>query len=170
LYDRIKANFENISQLDAREFCLRCPICVQYTAAPKDPHIQPILSTYPMERIVMDLKDFSRLVEFNDGYCYSNTFIDHFSCFPWVYCTRTKLPDEVLKNLDNLFDNFGICDILQSDNGGEFTADRVNEYLQHLNIKFVHGKPRTPREQGKVEKFNGTQSLSRSFASLHCQI
>jgi len=103
-------------------------------------------------------------------YCYSNTFIDHFSCFPWVYCTRTKLPDEVLKNLDNLFDNFGICDILQSDNGGEFTADRVNEYLQHLNIKFVHGKPRTPREQGKVEKFNGTQSLSRSFASLHCQI
>jgi len=27
---------------------------------------------------------------------------------------------------------------------------------KQLNIEFVHGKPHTPREQGKVEKFNGT--------------
>jgi len=28
--------------------------------------------------------------------------------------------------------------------------------LKEYNIEFLHGKPRTPREQGKVERFNGT--------------
>jgi len=43
-----------------------------------------------------------------------------------------------------------------SDNGGEFICKKTEELFQSLGISYVHGKPRTPREQGKVEKFNGT--------------
>jgi len=32
----------------------------------------------------------------------------------------------------------------------------VETLLQEHNVEFLHGKPRTPREQGKVERFNGT--------------
>jgi len=154
----VKANFENITQNDCRNFCKNCPTCAQYTPAPKDAHITPILSTKPHERLVIDLKDFKNFTDDNDGFHYAMTVVCHFSGYPWVFLLKKKTAAAVKEKLVLLFQQFGPPDILQSDNGREFISHEVVNLLANLNVQFVHGKPRTPREQGKVEKFNGTLS------------
>jgi len=70
---------------------------------------------------------------------------------------------EVWSHLESFFTENGTPSIFQSDNGGEFVGTEVASLLESLSIKFVHGRPRTPRVQGKVEKFNGTlPDLGRS--------
>ena len=50
---------------------------------------------------------------------------------------------------------FGAPNILQSDNGAEFTASIISQ-LKDLwpECKIVHGKPRHPQSQGSVERAN----------------
>jgi transposase InsO family protein len=155
LYESIKPLFSNITQKHCRDFTLKCPVCATYTPAVKDPHITPILSSRPFERLVMDLKDFKDFVIDNNGFRYAMTVVDHFSGYPWVFTLKNKTAEEVKDKLVVLFKKEGIPEMFQSDNGGEFKGE-VDSLLEKLQIKFVHGKPRTPREQGKVEKFNGT--------------
>jgi len=104
----------------------------------------------------MDLKDFGKnLACENDDFRYAMTVVDHFSGYAWVFLLKGKKAIYVRDKLTELFIKEGVPDIFQSDNGGEFKKE-VKQLLDSLGVKFVHGKPRTPREQGKVEKFNGT--------------
>ena len=47
---------------------------------------------------------------------------------------------------------FGQPLILHTDNGKEFRNELIVGLCNRLNIKMVHGRPRTPRTQGQVEK------------------
>jgi len=107
LYDSIKDNFANISQISCRDFCLNCPVCARYTVTPKEPHITPILSTKPHEHLVIDLKDFKHLVDDNDNFRYALTIVDHFSGYPWVYLLKHKTAAEVHAKLLELFREVG---------------------------------------------------------------
>jgi hypothetical protein len=55
----------------------------------------------------------------------------------------------------DIFLLFGAPNILQSDNGAEFTASIISQ-LKDLwpECKIVHGKPRHPQSQGSVERAN----------------
>ncbi|XP_063417382.1 KRAB-A domain-containing protein 2-like [Mytilus trossulus] len=55
----------------------------------------------------------------------------------------------------DIFLLFGAPNILQSDNGVEFTANVISE-LNNLwpECKIVHGKPRHPQSQGSIERGN----------------
>jgi transposase InsO family protein len=48
--------------------------------------------------------------------------------------------------------------ILHTDNGTEFVAKDVMEFVKDLDpsITTVHGRPRKPNEQGSVERSNRT--------------
>ncbi len=59
---------------------------------------------------------------------------------------------------DRLFDLFifqGIPEHIRSDNGPEFTAKAVRNWLERLGVKTLFIEPGSPWENGYVESFNG---------------
>ena len=60
--------------------------------------------------------------------------------------------------LDKLFDLFvfrGIPEHIRSDNGPEFTAKAVRQWLNRLGVKTLFIEPGSPWENGYIESFNG---------------
>ena len=62
---------------------------------------------------------------------------------------------DVLYELSELFVEHGAPDFLRSDNGSEFTADLVRQWLQRLGVKTLFIEPGSPWENGYIESFNG---------------
>jgi hypothetical protein len=73
----------------------------------KKPRLKPILSVGVMDRLQIDLKEFTFYQEWNDEYSYLLTVIDHFSGYPWAFPLFTKTAQEVSYHLINLFFMFG---------------------------------------------------------------
>ena len=62
---------------------------------------------------------------------------------------------DVLDILTELFIQRGVPDHIRSDNGAEFTAKRVRNWLSRLQIKPLFIEPGSPWENGFIESFNG---------------
>ena len=63
--------------------------------------------------------------------------------------------EDVLECLADLFLVRGTPAYLRSDNGSEFTAMAVREWLRRLGVKTLYIEPGSPWENGYVESFNG---------------
>ena len=61
----------------------------------------------------------------------------------------------VLDRLANLFTINGVPDYIRSDNGSEFTAKAVREWLGRLSVGTLYIEPGSPWENGYIESFNG---------------
>jgi transposase InsO family protein len=85
-------------------------------------------------------------------------------------CYLVPLPQKEAKLVAHeLFHKFGLLGyplVLQSDNGKEFTGSAVIDMLYDLDpgITSVQGCPRTPRDQGSVERLN--QTIKRIISKL----
>ena len=62
---------------------------------------------------------------------------------------------DVLERLYWLFLVRGTPEHIRSDNGPEFTAKAVREWLRRLEVKTLYIEPGSPWENGYVESFNG---------------
>ena len=62
---------------------------------------------------------------------------------------------EVLETLAELFVTYGLPAHIRSDNGPEFTATLIREWLAALNVDTLFIEPGSPWENGYVESFNG---------------
>jgi len=63
--------------------------------------------------------------------------------------------DDVLERLAWLFATHGVPEHIRSDNGPEFTATVVREWLNRVGVKTLFIEPGSPWENGYVESFNG---------------
>lgn len=63
--------------------------------------------------------------------------------------------DDVLDVISDLFIAHGIPDHIRSDNGSEFTAKTLKDWLYKLGIKTAYIEPGSPWENGYNESFNG---------------
>ena len=84
------------------------------------------------------------------------TVIDEFTrrCLA-IPTARSLKSDDVLACLTELFTIHGPPDHIRSDNGSEFTANMVREWLQRINVKTLFITPGSPWENGYNESFNG---------------
>lgn len=64
--------------------------------------------------------------------------------------------DDVLDALSDLFIAEGIPAYIRSDNGSEFTAKILQEWLASLNVNTAYITPGSPWENGFNERFNGS--------------
>ena len=64
--------------------------------------------------------------------------------------------DDVLDVLITLFLTEGIPEYIRSDNGSEFTAHILQDWLKSLEIKTAYIEPGSPWENGFNERFNGS--------------
>lgn len=84
------------------------------------------------------------------------TVIDEYSRECLAIVTKRKLKSgDVLEALENLFIDRGIPDHIRSDNGAEFTATAVREWLRKMEVKPTYIEPGSPWENGYNESFNG---------------
>jgi transposase InsO family protein len=72
-----------------------------------------------------------------------------------IYAARRIRSQDVLEQLAHLFIHRGIPEHIRSDNGPEFTARAVREWLTHLGIKTLFIEPGSPWENGYIESFIG---------------
>jgi len=63
--------------------------------------------------------------------------------------------DQVLDTLSDLFMTEGIPEHIRSDNGSEFTAKSLREWIGSLGVKTAYIEPGSPWENGYNESFNG---------------
>jgi transposase InsO family protein len=68
---------------------------------------------------------------------------------------RQYRSEQVLDRLAELFLERGAPTYLRSDNGSEFTATAVREWLERVGVKTLFIEPGSPWENGYVESFNG---------------
>ena len=68
---------------------------------------------------------------------------------------RRQNQETVLETLADLFLLHGPPDYIRSDNGAEFTAKAVREWLHRLDVQTLFIEPGSPWENGYNESFNG---------------
>jgi hypothetical protein len=80
---------------------------------------------------------------------------DHFSKFGWLRASSKKEARLVAVELTRLFSETGWPLMFHTDNGGELVAKVVCDVLkEQLFVHSVAGGPRTPQDQGSVERSN----------------
>jgi putative transposase len=84
------------------------------------------------------------------------TVIDEFTreCLA-IDVARRLTSEDVLERLSDLFIRRGVPQHIRSDNGAEFTATKVREWLERIDVKTLYIEPGSPWENGYVESFNG---------------
>jgi len=84
------------------------------------------------------------------------TVIDEFTrrCLA-IPVARSLKSDDVLACLTELFTIHGPPDHISSDNGSEFTANAVRDWLARVDVKTLFITPGSPWENGYNESFNG---------------
>ena len=72
-----------------------------------------------------------------------------------IDAARNLTSDDVLERLTWLMVTRGVPDHIRSDNGPEFTARAVREWLGKVGVRTLFIEPGSPWENGYVESFNG---------------
>jgi transposase InsO family protein len=72
-----------------------------------------------------------------------------------IKVARKITAQEVLEVLLDLIVEKGLPDHIRSDNGQEFTAKAVRDWLQRIGVKTLFIDPGSPWENGYIESFNG---------------
>ena len=84
------------------------------------------------------------------------TVLDEFTRQALAVTVRTKMgADDVLEALYPLLLRHGTPEYIRSDNGPEFTAKAVQEWLSRVGVKTLYIEPGSPWENGYNESFNG---------------
>jgi putative transposase len=68
---------------------------------------------------------------------------------------RRLVADDVIDCLADLFVTRGVPEHIRSDNGPEFTATAIREWLARIGVKTLFIEPGSPWENGYIESFNG---------------
>ena len=68
---------------------------------------------------------------------------------------RSLTSEDVIERLATLFLERGTPEYLRSDNGAEFTAKAVRDWLARLGVRTLFIEPGSPWENGYIESFNG---------------
>lgn len=84
------------------------------------------------------------------------TLIDEFTreCLA-IDVERRMNHQRVLDRLAELFVHRGTPDYIRSDNGAEFTAQAVRDWLARVDVQTAYIEPGSPWENGFIESFNG---------------
>ena len=84
------------------------------------------------------------------------TLIDEYSreCLA-IDVARRLNSEDVLERLSDLFVRRGVPHHIRSDNGSEFTALKVRDWLERVEVKTLYIEPGSPWENGYIESFNG---------------
>lgn len=169
LYARICQSYYGITRDVCFDFLKNLELYQLHKKVIKEKSIKPIVSSYPFERLQIDLVDLKSLSGYNGGKKYLLNVIDTFSKYAWSFPLTSKkaniVADKMRQVLTELKDKGYNVSVVQSDNGKEFLG--LSEVLKEYDSKQVFSSTYTPQANGIVERFNGT--LKRMIYSYFTQ-
>lgn len=128
-YDKVKENYCNITRAIVSEFIRQCERCAEKLKKKEKTGlvVKPIVSSDYNHRVQIDLVDYQSL---SDGdYRFIFHYQDHLTKYHILRPLRSKTAVEVAHHLFGIFIDFGAPQILQSDNGREFTANVIKVFF-----------------------------------------
>ncbi|XP_017493596.1 PREDICTED: uncharacterized protein K02A2.6-like [Rhagoletis zephyria] len=132
---------------DIENMIKTCEPCQKYQANPEKSFLIPWEPTYSAwKRIHVD---FAGPVH---GY-YLFLIIDSFSKWPEVFKTKVITATFTINKLREVFSRFGLCDVLVSDNGRQFTSLEFQAFAKANGIKLSRTAPGHPSTNGQAENF-----------------
>ena len=107
-----------------------------------------------LKKIVAELE----LDKLCDGRSYKMlTVLDEYTRQALAVIVRVRIgTDDVLEALYPLLLRHGTPEYIRSDNGPEFVAEAMQDWLARVSIKPIRIYPGSPWENGYNERFNGT--------------
>jgi hypothetical protein len=150
LRNHLQVDWPNLNQkvLEVIKRCKRC----QYENITKYGYLPPSSETpdVPWHTIQIDLAtDFPQTA---DGYNHVLLLVDRFSGFVLLRPLKTKSSTEVAEKLLQIFSDFGLPSLIQSDHGGEFENTTLQDLEANLDIRHHYGAPDSHRHQGQIER------------------
>lgn len=124
--------------------CASCSIIAkQPTKAPLSPWPA---STHPWERIHIDF--MGKFFNY-----YFLVIVDAYSKWLEVIPMTSATTDATISTLTSLFARFGLCEVIVSDNGSQFTANDFSEFCARNGIKHLTSPPGHPQSNGQAERY-----------------
>ena len=130
---------------DATAFAEQCGVCWRRRSN-QEQDLQPSEVESVWHKLAIDL------VSIEGHSCLS--IIDYGSRYPEVIPLGSTIATAVIDKLMEVFARFGLPSVLVTDNGPQFIAAEMEQFLKQLNIRHVHSSPRYPRSNGMVERLH----------------
>jgi hypothetical protein len=135
---------------EAAEVAKSCIDCARHNIQKKGYHpIRPIMANLPMDHIAFDLA--GPLPISNDKNVYLFVLIDLCTRYIIVRAIPNKQSVTIAKELVQIFGDYGIPRIIQSDNGNEFRNSLMKDITMNLGIQSRFSTPYHPRGNGAAE-------------------
>ena len=129
-----------------------CKECMFFNIGRKGFHpVSTIRACRPMDHVIYDFIGKLRVSE--RGYCFILIMVCVMTRFVFLKPLRTKSAKEVAFALVNVFANFGVPQILQSDNEQVMVADVLEELRKLGGFQLRRIMKYFPRQNGVVERF-----------------
>ena len=153
---------------DVQQYCRSCETC-QVVGKPNQvipkAHLQPIPACEePFKRIMIAC--VGPLPRTRSGKEYLLT----------VMCTSTRYPEAfplsnirtktIVRALTKFFTTYGFPDVIQSDQGSNFTSRLFKEVMKELKVKHYKSSAYHPESQGALERFHQTL---KTMLKMYCQ-
>jgi transposase InsO family protein len=141
----------------------RCEICNSQANNREPETVTPIISKRCLDRIYIDLMDFTTQPE--EGHEYILQIKDHFSRMIWLYAIQEKSSTAVARCMATWFSLNGSPSAIYCDNGTEFQGDLDDLVENRLPpIPIIRGRAYHPQTQGSIEVHN--REFKRHLAAL----
>ncbi len=164
-YETIKQHFYWYGmRADIKNFCQTCTKCNTYKnhKTLKVP-LQDVTKDYAInEYISIDI--IGPLPKSVNKKVYALTIIDNFSRHLEIVPLTNITMLTITKALAEYFARYGICRILQTDNGKQFTSTEFTNYLKTMQIEHRRSSIYYPQSNGTVERCHST--LKQSIAAM----
>ena len=134
-----------------KELITNCKVCLKYsTANRKDskqigPQLGQEIPTKPWVQLPTDLFTFQ-----NQNYL---LVVDYMSRFPVIRHLTSMTVKAVAEHLKAIFSEFGVPDVLISDNGPCYTGEQFKVAMRKLNITHVTTSPHHHQSNGLAEVY-----------------
>ena len=123
-----------------------CDVCLVSTPECKrEPLRMSPLSVAPWKEVSIDFAEIP-----NKEYFLLIT--DDYSRYPVVEIVKSTLATTVLPKLDKVFSEFGVPDVVRSDNGPPFNSKEFPVFANDLGFKHRKVTPKWARANGEIEE------------------
>ena len=139
---------------EIEEVVRQCPNCTENSKQPIKVPLSPWpVPDQPWKRIHLDfMGKFMGL--------YFLIIIDAYSKWIEVVTMNNPTAKSTIDALSSLFARYGLCEIIVSDNGTQFTATEFNEFCSRNGIKHITNPQGHPQSNGQAERYVDTVKSS----------
>jgi hypothetical protein len=117
--------------------------------------IRPIeRAEYPGQMLTMDV--IGPIDPPANGFKYCLNVIYLHTRWPWSFGLRNLTAKAVCEALCEIFSQVGVCSVITSDCGTNFTAALTKEFLARMGCTPIFNSPGHPEASGLVERYNQT--------------